>query len=140
MTMIRSFLALILIAALFTGAVPARADEAPAIQAVIKRQIEAFRQGDAGAAFALASNNIREIFGTPEGFMAMVRQGYPVLLNPRRVAFMELIEDDGRTIQRALVEDAGGGLMMAVYPMQRLPDGTWRIDGCALVAVPSNPA
>jgi hypothetical protein len=49
------------------------ADDRIAIRAVIERQLDAFRQEDAAAAFALASPEIQAKYGSPETFMAIVK-------------------------------------------------------------------
>ena len=136
----RRFGVLLIVVALAAPAARAEptAADAERIRAVIESQIEAFRRGDGIAAFGLASATIQRTFGSPEGFMAMVRNGYGALIDPRRLAFFEPEERRGVVIQRVLVERAAGGLILAVYPMVRHPDGTWRIDGCALREVPGD--
>ena len=68
---------------LCAATLPARAqlaDLSPAdrdtIRGVIQGQVDAFRRDDGGAAFGYASPEIQEMFGTPDIFMDMVRQGY----------------------------------------------------------------
>ncbi len=46
-----------------------------AIRQVIEAQVDAFRRDDGSAAFGYASPTIQGMFGTPEIFMDMVRQG-----------------------------------------------------------------
>ena len=68
--------------------------------------------------------------------MQMVINGYPQVYRPKSVTFLELVEDEGRLIQRATIVGPDDVAVMALYPMLRMPDGTWRIDGCALVPLP----
>jgi len=131
-------LLLVIVLTVSTARAQSTASDAADIQGIIKNQIEAFRQGDGITAFGLASATIQQTFKSPEGFMAMVKQSYGALINPRRLAFFDLIEQRGVAIQRVLVEKAEGGLVIAIYPMARQPDGTWRIDGCALQEVPAS--
>ena len=118
------------------AAADSRAEERAAIIQVIERQIEAFRKGDPALAFSYASPKIQAQFKTPETFIQMVISGYMPVYRPRSVTFLDLVEDEGRLIQRATIEGPDGVAVMALYPMMRLPDGTWRIDGCALVPIP----
>ena len=60
-----------------TESVPA--DEAKAVRAVVEAQLAAFAADDAKRAFSYAAPSMREMFGTPERFMEMVRTGYPVV-------------------------------------------------------------
>jgi len=110
-----------------------RADR-DAIRTVIEEQLEAFRRDDAEAAFGLAAPGIQHTFVTPERFMIMVRRGYRQVYRPSVVEFRELrhVEDVG-PVQSVYFEGQDGDAVMALYPMERQPDGSWRINGCHLV-------
>lgn len=110
----------------------AEADKA-AIRRTIERQLDAFRRDDGAAAFAIASPEIQRQFGSPEVFMHMVRVGYPQVYRPQEVDFRQLVVADGVPNQAVLVVGPDGAAVMAVYRMQKQPDGSWRIDGCALI-------
>ena len=60
---------------------PSAADR-QAFQRIIGEQIEAFRADDGARAYGYAAPMIRQIFPTPEQFMAMVKQGLPDGLPP----------------------------------------------------------
>ena len=131
----------LLVALLFLGctvASPAAdlsATDASAIRAVITEQLDAFAHDDAARAFALATGGIRERFGSPERFIDMVRTGYPVVYRPKSVQFEKPAVIDGEVIQPVRLTDADGEAWVAFYPMQRQPDGRWRINGCQLEKV-----
>jgi hypothetical protein len=108
------------------------AEDARAIRAVITEQLDAFARDDGARAFSLATSGIRERFGTPETFMAMVRTGYPVVYRPQSVQFEPPAVVDGEVIQPVRMTDADGQAWIAFYPMQRQADGAWRINGCQL--------
>jgi hypothetical protein len=105
-----------------------------AIRQVIQAQVDAFRRDDGAAAFGYASPTIQGMFGTPEVFMDMVRQGYRPVYRPRAFDFREIVDMHGQPAQVVSVIGPDGRPVTAVYPMRRLPDGTWRIDGCFLQA------
>ena len=137
----RAALALLI---LLVAVAPGRADTPPegergAIRDVIEAQLDAFQRDDAAAAFGYASPAIREMFGTAERFMAMVREGYAPVHRPRRVEFRELVTARGRLTQRVYVVGPDGRPVIANYFMERQPDGSWRIDGCVLEEVPDLP-
>ncbi len=102
------------------------------IRAIIERQLAAFQRDDGVTAFGFASPTIRAIFGTPENFMSMVRNGYAPVYRPREVEFQDLADIDGVLTQRVLLVGPDGRVVVAHYSMQRQPDGTWRINGCVL--------
>ena len=104
-----------------------------AIRGVIAGQIEAFRRNDAGAAFGFASPNIQGMFGTAENFVTMVETGYPPVWRPRDVQFGAIEDRDGRIVQKVELIGPDGAPALALYTMERGPDGVWRIDGCALL-------
>jgi len=107
-------------------------DDARAVRAVIESQLDAFRKDDAERAFSLAAPGIRQTFGTPEKFMHMVRSSYAVVYRPTSVAFEAPVAIDGEIVQPVRMTDAEGRAWIAVYPMQRQPDGSWRTNGCQL--------
>jgi hypothetical protein len=108
-----------------------------AIEQVITGQIDAFRHDDEPGAFGYASPGIQFMFGNAERFMSMVRQGYQPVYRPRSVAFGDLLVVDGNLVQEVAVIGPDGLPHLARYVMEHEPDGTWRIDGCVLVAKPA---
>jgi hypothetical protein len=111
-----------------------------AIRAVIERQIEAFRQDDAAAAFALASPEIQARFRTPEDFLTAVKNFYKPVYRPRRTGgFTRLHIIDGQPTQPVLLIGPDGDFVVALYTMQRQPGGGWKILGCSLIPENVNP-
>jgi hypothetical protein len=121
----------------------ARADspDAGAIQSVISRQIEALRNDDGETAYGFASPGIRQLFPSPDTFMAMVRMGYPQVYRPKSVDFGPLKQqDDGDVLQDVRIIDAAGEFWTAVYALERQPDGSWLISGCWILKRPEEGA
>ena len=81
----RGLLGAVLLAALGSGA--GAQDAQGAIREVISDQIAAFEADDFATAFGFASPAIREMFGTPDRFGRMVREGYPMVWRPGGVRF-----------------------------------------------------
>jgi hypothetical protein len=111
-----------------------------AVHKVIQGQIEAFRRDDAEAAFALASPAIQARFGTAANFLGMVRAGYQAVYRPRQYRFLDITPAYGEFVQKVLVTGPDGRAVMAIYPMIKLKDGSWRTDGCALVPLEATDA
>jgi chlorite dismutase len=111
-------------------AVPAA--DAAAVRKVIEAQIDAFRRDDAERAFSYAAPGIREMFGTPERFMEMVRTSYAVVYRPHGVTFKAPVRMGADLVQPVRMIDQEGHGWLVVYPMERQPDGGWRINGCQL--------
>lgn len=131
-----------LIAVFLTFALPARAetlspqDEAD-FRAIISDQIAAFRADDGPRAYSHAAPMIRQIFPDPDRFMGMVKQGYPPVYRPQSYSFGNAgFSASGRPIQRVTIVGPDGLTYEAIYTMERQPDGTWQINGCALVRSP----
>jgi hypothetical protein len=103
-----------------------------AIRDVIQRQVDAFRRDDGEAAFGLASPAIRVMFGNPDVFMDMVRQGYQPVYRPQVFEFREIVDLHGLPTQKVHVIGPDGRPVTAFYPMAQQPDGSWRIEGCYL--------
>jgi hypothetical protein len=114
--------------------------ERAAIQAVISAQMDAFGRDAGDEAFAFASPGIQALFGSAAHFMDMVRAGYQPVYRPRAAAFGELLDWDGRLVQTVRVVGPDGAAVVALYDMERQPDGSWRISGCSLVRQPAGEA
>jgi hypothetical protein len=112
------------------------AAERAAIRQVVSDQMAAFQRDDAEAAFAFAAPNIQDMFGTPERFIAMVRQSYAPVYRPSEVKFDALVRVDGRVTQPVHVVGPDGVPQLALYFMELQPDGRWRITGCVLTVEP----
>ncbi|HZT61811.1 MAG TPA: DUF4864 domain-containing protein [Burkholderiales bacterium] len=111
--------------------------DARAVRQVIEAQLAAFRRDDAPRAFSYATPGVRDSFGTPEKFMAMVREQYAVVYRPRSVSFEEPVIVGEDLVQPVRMTDGYGHAWMAIYPMARQPDGSWRINGCHLARLPA---
>jgi hypothetical protein len=108
------------------------ANEWKTIQKVIADQLQALRAGDGSTAMTFAAPGIREQFGTPDNFLRMVREGYAPLLDARYTQFLEGALVEGAVIQPLRLVLPDDTVMVALYQMQRQPDGRWRIAGCVL--------
>ena len=106
--------------------------DARAVREVIEAQLDAFKKDDAARAFSLATAAIRERFGSAGNFLEMVRSSYAVVYRPRSVLFEAPVLIDGEVVQPVRMTDAEGRGWIALYPMQRQPDGSWRTNGCQL--------
>ena len=102
-------------------------------RAVVQAQLDAFAADDGPRAFSFATQGLREMFGSADRFMAMVRAGYPVVYRPASVAFLVPEWLDRELIQGVHFTDEQGGLWLALYRLQRQRDNSWRINGCELV-------
>jgi len=109
---------------------PVAAGDAQAVQAVIEAQLGAFAADDAKRAFSYASPSIREMFGTPDRFMAMVRASYPVIYRPTSIIFLRPLWVEGQLVEGVQLTDGSGALWLATYRLERQPDKSWRISGC----------
>lgn len=107
-----------------------------AIRGVIENQLAAFQRDDGAAAFGYASPDIQAMFGTADIFLAMVRQGYAAVYRPRAVNFGGIVGESEAPVQLVHVVGPDGAAQIAAYEMIRLPDGSWRINGCVLLPEP----
>lgn len=111
------------------------AEDRAAIEAVISDQLSDFVARDLAGAWDHASPAIQGIFGSPEGFGAMVENGYPMVWDNRQARFLDLREERGALRQKVMVEDPEGRLWVLDYEMVELEDG-WRIGGVRVLPAP----
>lgn len=107
-------------------ALPVAAQEVP-IQDTIRAQIDAFKADDFARAFTFASPTIHQMFGTPDNFGRMVKDGYPMVWHPSQVDMMDLRTVGGALWQRVRVTDLKGQSYLLDYQMIQGPDG-WLIN------------
>jgi hypothetical protein len=112
------------------------AGDAAAIRAVISHQLGAFLHDDGASAFSDASPTIQQIFHDPDTFMQMVRTGYQPVYRASHVEFRDLGPVDGKLVQQVYMVGPDGVAVTALYEMQRQPDGSWKINGCAIARAP----
>ena len=115
-------------------ALPAQAQEGP-IQQVIENQIAALQADDFALAFTYASPNIKALFGTPETFGRMVREGYPMVYRPADVDMLELREVAGNLWQRVRMVDQAGATWFLDYMMVETLEG-WQINAVQILPAP----
>jgi hypothetical protein len=131
------------LAALLLAAIPAAGQPRPQettlsvaewaeIRTVVGAQLAALKAGDGDRAFGYASPGIRAQLGNAAGFMQMVREGYVALVTARYTEFLDGAVIDGVVIQPLRLVAPDDTVQVALYTMQKLPDGGWRIAGCAL--------
>lgn len=107
-----------------------------AILGTIRAQLEAFQRDDGARAFSYATPSLRDLFQTPENFMAMVRGGYQPVYRPQSVEFLDARIVEGRTGQAVRFVGPDGRTVIAIYTMEQQPDGSWRI--AAVQLIPTN--
>ncbi|MEM8849983.1 MAG: DUF4864 domain-containing protein [Pseudomonadota bacterium] len=112
----------------------AQADEG-AIQGVIGSQIGAFLEDDFDQAFTFAAPSIQGMFGSPERFGQMVRQGYPMVWRPGSVEYLGTDQIGERWLQEVLVTDKDGRLHLLEYSMIDTANG-WKIAGVRILDAP----
>jgi hypothetical protein len=103
-----------------------------AIRGVIAAQRAAIIAGDADKAFGYASPGIQQQFGDAASFIAMVDAAYAALESARYVEFLEGAVIDGLVLQPLRLIDADNTVRVALYTMEKQPDGEWRISSCRI--------
>ena len=132
----RALLAVLVLACTMGFAQALDEGDRSSVRSVIERQLEAFRRDDAAEAYSYAAPEIRQMFPSPERFMGMVREGYRPVYKPRSHAFDDLRETPDGITQSVRIQDAEGVDWVAVYTLERQPDGSWKISGCHLLKAP----
>ena len=108
-------------------------EDKAAFESIITNQIAAFRADNATKAFSFAAPVIREKFGNPDVFMHMVRRGYGPVYRPKEFSFGTISLRRGKPHQHVRITGPQGNLWIALYEMEKQPDGTWRISGVTLL-------
>jgi hypothetical protein len=106
------------------------------IETVISSQLDAFSADDATRAYSFAAPVIRRMFPDEQSFIAMVRNGYPPVHRSDAHTFGDLVRAPEGLLQEVFIRDRSGEDWVAIYTMERQPDGEWLIAGCRLLRRP----
>lgn len=109
------------------------AADARLIKMVVQSQLKALSEGDATHAFALATPEARSEIGTPENLLRIVKENFDPLYHCRLAIFMKAEDEDGDVTQTVRITDDEDHVWLAVYDMEREPDGSWEIGGWELL-------
>jgi hypothetical protein len=99
------------------------------IRQAIEGQWDAFSRDDAEGAFSFASPEIHELFASPDGFLAMVRDGYPMVYRHTTVKFLAPRILGPFAFQTVRMSDEQGSVWLVRYQLRRQADSSWRISG-----------
>jgi Domain of unknown function (DUF4864) len=77
------------------------------------------------------------MYGTADSFLAMVQAGYQPIFAAVRFDFVRFVEFRGYLTREVRLGGPAGAEQEALYMITRLPDGSWRIAGCILMAPPA---
>jgi hypothetical protein len=105
------------------------------IEDVITSQLNAFVERDVEDAWQYASPMIQGMFGTPENFGSMVRNGYPMVWDNSDVRFLNRDEMTNMTRQEVQIQGPDGLFYILDYQMIETPDG-WQINGVQVIPAP----
>lgn len=114
------------------AAAPVGDDEADKVREVIVAQLLALAQDDADGAFETATPSVRAAIGSPWRFLAMVRGAYPMVYRPEVVSFHKPEMEGGSVLQLVEITDSDAKSWLAVFQLEKQPDDSWRISGCAV--------
>lgn len=103
------------------------------IQSIIRMQVDAFLADNSSTAFSFAAPSIKNMFGSDERFMSMVRQQYPQVFRPQSFEFGRLKSSPTGPVQEAYITGPAGKDWLAVYTLEQQADGSWKINGCYIV-------
>ena len=119
-------LAIVLVVA--TSSVLQAEDKDTAIRNAILSQIEAFANDDGEAAWTIASDGIKQRFGSSDAFLSMVKQAYPAVHRASAIEFAERVPHGSFEIQVVRLLGPEGKRWDAFYRMISI-DGEWKIAG-----------
>lgn len=120
------------------AAVPLHAEDLAitASRKVIEAQIDAFLKNDADTAYSFAAPGIKTKFPDKTVFFDMVKKSYAPVYHPGNYAFgrSKSVDDGATVIHELLITGTDGRNWRALYKLSRQPDGSYKIDGVAIVA------
>lgn len=103
-----------------------------AIQTIIKDQVAAFQTNNSAKAYSYAAPSIKRMFQNHQQFMSMVSQQYQPVFRPQSFTFGRIADKGNGPVQEAYITGPAGKDWVAIYTLEKQPDGSWKINGCFL--------
>ena len=104
------------------------------VRETISTQIFAFQKNDVVKAYSFAAPNIKAQYPDPAIFGSMVKNGYPIIWNPKKFKFATFKNRGDRSIQRVLFQSFEGNLKTYDYIMEKVGE-KWKIAGVISINV-----
>ncbi|MGV3723112.1 MAG: DUF4864 domain-containing protein [Actinomycetota bacterium] len=98
------------------------------VTGAIEAQLKAFRADDFKTAEKYQHSSLKENFGSTDAFRAMMRRGYPQVVNYKTVAFGDSrCDEPGQTVQiRVTITGKDSSVLKMVYVMEK-EEGEYRV-------------
>jgi hypothetical protein len=128
-------LLVVLVFGLFAGHASAEepaANAAQAVTQVVQSQLDAFAEDNAEKAFSLATAATQSLAGTPNAFLRVIKRQFTPIYRHRDALFSEPEIIGEHALQVVQLTDHDNLVWIAIYQVEREPDGTWKVDGCQL--------
>lgn len=109
------------------------------IHDIIVKQLKAFRDRDAAAAYALTSTDIREKYLDAKAFLHNVRVTYRALYENASYTFLERSEINGSHIQKMEIVDSDGKTATVLCRIVKNDSGEWMIDSYMVLESDAQP-
>jgi hypothetical protein len=131
----RFFVLVPILFSLLTSGMASAQDAINAAQAVIANQIKALMDGDADAAYALASPAIQSLYPDKRLFLTMVQKEYEPVYQAGTYAFgrSKQIGAGEVVLQEVLINSKQGADWTAIYEMRLMDDGSYKVNGVRMV-------
>jgi hypothetical protein len=105
---------------------------AQAVTLAVQSQLHAFSEDDAETAYNLATESTKNLAGTPNDFLKVIKQRFTPIYRHRHALFSEPEIIEGHALQVVQLIDHDNLVWIAIYEVEREADGKWKIDGCQL--------
>jgi len=102
-------------------------------QSTIDQQFQAFRDRDHEMAFQQAAPALRKIFGSTNRFIGMVKKGYGPIYDAKSWSFGRSKMNEDTLFQEVLIGGPDGRNWTALYQLQQLSNGEWKITSVRMV-------
>jgi len=109
---------------------PTSKAERAAVIKTISAQLKAFNQENWKEAVKYQSDTLKGNFPTPEAFGAMIKQVYPVFVQPKKVEFGSAVSASGHVQIQVRLTGEDDSVTRAIYMMAK-EKGNYRIEGVA---------
>ena len=104
------------------------------IRQLIEKQLQAFKDNDSEAAFALTSPKIQSKF-TPQDFVRALKREYRAILEPRSIMFRNFTLVENFPALVSMIMDREGNLAKVIFIVQHQQDYSWRVHGYELAGI-----
>lgn len=109
------------------------------VQDVVRAQLNAIRNRDADAAYALMTHDFHDVHEDARGYLGTLRFQNRAIYNHKDFTFLDQQSSGATSLQKVRLTDHFGQPVTVIYRLEQQDDGSWLIDSFTVLDSEAQP-